>query len=193
MTHSMGGLPALMLLASSYDKFSRAILCAPMTRFYPNTAKRVAVRTMAGTASNFGWSRVSVVGVKEHSLDFEDNVLTTDRQRHERFRELQAAAPNATIGSPTYGWVNASIHAMDKIHKPDALAGMVTPTLIISAEEDQLIDASDHCELASAYGQIECITIKGALHEIMMERDDLRNQYWAAVDGFIDPAFNGKK
>jgi len=188
MTHSMGGLPALMLLAGGYDAFARAVLCAPMTSFYPKVSQRVVVRTLAGTACTMGWSRVSVLGVKEYSLDFDGNVLTTDRRRHERFRELQAAAPNAIIGAPTYGWVNASIKAMDQIHKPGALAGITTPSLIISAENDQLIDASDHCDLAAAYDQIDCLTIKDALHEIMMERDALRDQYWKALDNFIAPA-----
>ncbi len=189
MTHSMGGLPGLMLLADGYDGFARAVLCAPMTRLFPNLRMRVFARTLAGAACNLGASRLSVMGVKEYSLEFEGNVLTSDRRRHDRFRELQAAAPNASIFAPTYGWLNAAVKAMDDIHKPGQLDAIKTPVLIISAENDQLVDANDHGALAAANNAIDCITIKGALHEILMERDEIRDQYWAAFDNFIAPVF----
>jgi lysophospholipase len=189
MTHSMGGLPALLLLADGYDYFARAVLCAPMTRFFPSPKMRLFVRTLAGAARNLGWSRAAVLGVKDDSLAFEGNTLTSDPRRHERFRELQTAAPNACVFAPTYGWLNASIKAMDDLHQPGRLDGIKTPVLIISAENDKLVDASDHCELAAANKAIECVTIKGALHEILMERDEFRDQYWKAFDEFVAPAF----
>ncbi len=189
MTHSMGGMPALSLLADSYDKFSRAVLCAPMTRFFASAPMRIYTRTMAGALCNLGASRQSIAGVKEHSLKFEGNILTSDPQRHERFRELQAAAPNACILAPTYGWLNAAIKAVDDIHNPERLANIKTPVLIISAENDSLIDSKDHGELAAASSAIDCVTVKGALHEILMERDEIRDQYWTAFDEFTAPVF----
>ncbi|MEM9617337.1 MAG: alpha/beta hydrolase [Pseudomonadota bacterium] len=187
MTHSMGGLPALMLLADGDETFSRAVLCAPMTRLFPSLKMRVFARTLAGLANNLGWSRVSLVGVKEYSLDFEGNALTSDPRRHERFRELQAAAPNACVFAPTYGWLNAAIKGMDEIHQPGRLDNIKVPVRIISAENDKLVDPGDHQELAAANDAIDCITIKGALHEILMERDEIRDQYWQAFDEFIAP------
>lgn len=189
MTHSMGGLPALNLLADGYEEFSRAILCAPMTRFFANARMRIYARTMAGVMCNLGASRLSVAGVKEYSLKFEGNILTSDPRRHERFRELQAAAPNACILAPTYGWLDAGIKAIDDIHKPERLAKIKTPVLIISAENDHLIDSKDHRVLANANSAIDCITVEGALHEILMERDEIRDQYWTAFDKFVAPVF----
>ncbi|MEO1243445.1 MAG: alpha/beta hydrolase [Pseudomonadota bacterium] len=190
MTHSMGGLPALMLLADGDETFVRAVLCAPMTRLFPSLKMRVFSRTLAGLAHNLGWSRVSLVGVKEYSLDFEGNVLTSDPRRHERFRELQAAAPNACVFAPTYGWLNAAIKGMDDIHQPERLNSIKIPVRIISAENDKLVDPDDHRELAAANSAIDCITIKGALHEILMERDEIRDQYWQAFDEFVTPVLD---
>jgi lysophospholipase len=62
-----------------------------------------------------------------------------------------------------------------------------TPTLIISAEIDHLVRSSDHQWLARQSPLIACVTIKGALHEIMMERDEIRDQYWKAFDDFVEP------
>jgi len=189
MTHSMGGLPSLLLLADGYDYFARAVLCAPMTRIPQSRNMRAFTRMLAGAANSFGLSNSNVAGVKEYSMAFEGNQLTSDPQRHERFRTLQSTAPNACVFALTYGWLHAAIKAMDDIHKPGRLDGVKTPVLIISAEKDALVDPSDHCELAAANSAIECITIKGALHEILMERDEIRDQYWKAFDDFVAPIF----
>lgn len=190
MTHSMGGLPALLLLAEGYDLFSRAVLCAPMSQFAVSRARELMGRYMSKAAVALGWSRVSVLGVKEYSLEFEGNRLTSDKLHHDRFRELQAAAPNACVFAPTYGWLHAAIKAIDEIHAPGALDAIKTPVLIISAEHDDLVDTDDHRALADAYPQIEQITIEGALHEILMERAEFRDQYWKAFDGFIAPVIS---
>lgn len=187
MTHSMGGAPALQLLAEGYEGFAGAILCAPMTRFFANPVMRLYARLASGSACRLGASRQSVLGVKEYSLEFEGNALTSDRTRHTRFLELQTAAPNAIIRSPTYGWLKAATDSIDELHKPGRLNGIHVPVRIISAERDLLIDHTDHEELADAYEKIDCITIKGALHEILMERDELRDQYWKAFDEFTEP------
>ena len=185
MTHSMGGAPGLQILADGDDSYRAAVLCAPMTRLFANPAKRGLVRTLAATACRLGQSRASVPGVKEHSLDFDGNVLTSDEKRHARFRDIQAAGPNATIREPTYGWLHAAMAAMDDLHRPNRFAALTTPTLIISAERDDLVCSDDHALLAARSTLIERVLIKDALHEILMERDIYRDQYWAAFDAFI--------
>ncbi|MFQ5564195.1 MAG: alpha/beta fold hydrolase [Parvularculaceae bacterium] len=187
MTHSMGGVPALQLLADGYDAFAGAILCAPMTRLTANPVKRFYARLAARAACALGASRQSVLGVKEYSLEFEGNILTSDPVRHERFRALQAAAPNATLGAPTYGWLKAATDAIDDIHRPGRLDSIKIPIRIVSAARDMLVDSTDHRELAARYERIDCVTVKDALHEILMERDAFRAQYWRAFDAFVEP------
>lgn len=190
MTHSMGGLPALMLLNDNDDAFDCAVLCAPMTKFHMPPSMEVYTRTVSGAAAAFGFSKSSVFGVKEHSLEFEGNILTSDPRRHERFRQLQLESPNACLLAPTYGWINAAMKAIDAIHKPGALNHSKIPILIISAEHDDLVSTADHRALAAAYDNIDQIEIKGALHEILMERDEFRDQYWKAFDAFTAPVLN---
>lgn len=187
MTHSMGGAPGLQLLASGYDKFVGAVLCAPMTRLAFSPIKRNGVRLLAAAACRMGWSRKSIPGVKEHSLEFEGNDLTSDAARHQRFHELQAVAPNAIIREPTYGWMKAASEAMEDLHKAGRFDKMKTPVRIISANRDMLVCSTDHETLAERSPLIDCVTIDGALHEILMERDEFRDQYWTAFDEFAEP------
>lgn len=184
-THSMGGAPALQLLADGYDAYAGAVLCAPMTRLFDDPMKRLFARIVARTACALGGARNPVFGVKEHSLAFEDNVLTSDIVRHQRFADLQAAGPNAVIREPTYGWLKAATDAIDDLHRHRRFDRLKTPVRIISAERDQLVSVRDHGLLASRSPLIDVVTVKGALHEIMMERDAIRDQYFAAVDEFL--------
>jgi lysophospholipase len=185
--HSMGGTPALQTLADGDDAYVAAVLSSPMTRLFEGVARRIGVRLIAQAATRVGLSRHAIPGVKEHSMAFEGNNLTSDPDRHARFRDLQSAAPNATIREPTYGWVRAATEAMDDLHRPRRFANLKTPVLIVSAENDRLVRSSDHQWLARQSPLIECVTIKGALHEILMERDEIREQFWAAFDSFVTP------
>lgn len=187
MTHSMGGAPGLQLLADGYDKFRAAVLCAPMTRFFANPPRLAVYRLLSQIACAVGASAQPIPGAEDHSLKFEGNVLTSDRARHDRFRNLQTAAPDAVLHEPTYGWLRAAMNAIDDLHRPERFQKLKTPVLIVSAEKDLLVDSSDHQRLAALSPLIRRVMIKGALHEIMMEADAVRAAYWREFDAFIEP------
>lgn len=191
MTHSMGGAPALQLLADGYDAFQAAVLCAPMTRLFASPLTRAYARVASSLFTALGASERPIPGTKEHSMAFEGNVLTSDPKRHARFRDLQVAAPQAVIREPTFGWLKAATDAMADLHRPGRFANLKTPVLIISAEKDQLVDSADHLRLAAASDRIDCVTIEGALHEILMERDPFRAAFWEAFDAFVEPRIAG--
>lgn len=187
LTHSMGGAPALQLLADGYDRFSAAVLCAPMTRLFDNRAARIGARLGAALFSAIGAGSMRIAGVKEHSLAFEGNVLTSDARRHARFLALQNAEQQALIREPTYGWLHAATAAMDDLHAPHRFDGLVTPVRIISAGRDALVSSSDHLWLAEQSPLIDCVVVPDAFHEIMMESDELREEFWKAFDDFVEP------
>ncbi|WP_428407784.1 alpha/beta hydrolase [Hyphococcus sp.] len=190
MTHSMGGLPGLMLLAEGYEGFSRAVLCAPMTRLFPETKNKV-MAFAAAAACTLGLATTETARSRDHSELFEGNIFTSDKTRHSRFRDLKLAAPEATSTTPTYGWVNASMAESAKIHAPGALSGVKVPVLIVSAGNEQQIDGGDHKTIADGSDMISLEVIPGALHEIMMERDSIRALYFKAFDDFVAPTLNG--
>ena len=187
MTHSMGGLPALMLLAQGFERFERAILCAPMTRLFGGAAYPLS-KFAARALSAIGLSRAPASRPSKEAFAFEGNMYTTDRARHERFRDLQLAEPAAAARAPAFGWVNDAIKAGEEIHQPGYFDKLKIAVLIISAGLERRIEARDHKIIASFHEKIQQTEIPGALHEIMMERDEIRDQYWKAVDDFLAPA-----
>ncbi|NOX82499.1 MAG: alpha/beta hydrolase [Alphaproteobacteria bacterium] len=184
MTHSMGGMPALMLLADGYDGFERALLCAPMTRLFAGPANAVFTAVSAITSA-IGLGAAPVTSKEDDSKAFEGNILTSDPARHERFRQLQLAEPSAANAAPTFGWVHAATKTSKEMHQPGFFDNLQIPVRIITAGEEKLIDGGDHATIAANSDRIERVIIPGALHEIMMERDEVQEPYWKAFDTFV--------
>ena len=63
--------------------------------------------------------------------------------------------------------------------------------LIIASGADRVIDTRATERFASRLRAARLIVIDGAEHEILMERDSLRDQFWAAFDKFI-PGVEGE-
>ena len=56
------------------------------------------------------------------------------------------------------------------------------PVSIVSAGDDRLVDTEMHAAIARRLPRCEHVTIAGARHEITMETDAIRAQFWNAFD-----------
>lgn len=193
MSHSMGGMPLMSLLAESYRGFKAAFMVAPMTRLFERPTKRLWVGWLAKLASHFGMSKKSIAGVREHSMKFKGNNLTSDQRRHRMFQALLEAAPNAAVHAPTYGWVNAASQITTRLARQGALSGVGVPVKIVTAGQDSTVDGTHGAILAAQYERISAVKIDGALHEILMEADIYRDQLLAEFDRFVDPLLSEKE
>ncbi len=95
------------------------------------------------------------------------------------------AAPDLGLADPTIGWTNAAFHLMRQFEDADYPRRTQTPILVIAAgarshRRDAAIES-----FASRLKAGRFITLPYARHEILMERDAIRAQFWAAFDGFI--------
>ena len=189
MTHSMGGLPALMLLAKGYDQFTRALLCAPMTQLFPTPSNQIT-GLAAGLVAAAGFANTPVTRREDDSMRFEGNMFSSDERRHTRFRDLKLAEPKAANEAPTFGWLHAAAKASSEIHQAGYFDSLQIPVRIISAGKERRINGADHEVIAAKNDKIERVVIPGALHEIMMERDDIQDVYWRVVDDFFEPALS---
>jgi lysophospholipase len=190
MTHSMGGLPALLLLSQGYEGYSLAVLCAPMTRLFPGAQNKI-LSIASAAACTIGFARAETARTTDHAEIFDGNIFTSDKMRHSRFRDLKLAEPKAASTMPTYGWVHDAMKASAAIHAEGALSNIKIPVMIVTAGNEQQIDGADHESIAAASENISLKTMPGALHEIMMERDSIRDLYFKAFDDFVAPVIGG--
>ena len=189
LAHSMGGNILLRAAARPDLWFEKIVLSAPMIRLNRKSlpTSRPVARLASATMSLIGASTAYVPGGSDdygETWPFEGNFITTDRERYERNNAIVVAEPALGLGSPTYGWMNAAFDSMRMITRPEHLAAIRVPILFVLGAEDPIADSPLVEDYASRLKLARSITIPFARHEILQERDDLRQQFWAGFDAF---------
>jgi lysophospholipase len=198
LAHSMGALVATRLVQLRPRKVDAVVLCSPMHRFNTDPFPEAVAQALAaaGVAAGEGDAYALGQGPRE-STPFEDNSVTTSRARYNANEAAVAADPRLGLGGVTYNWVREAFSAASSA-RHDA-GRLRVPTLLLQSGDDSIVrnDGSDAvCNLARDCRKAR---IPGARHELLAERDDLRDdvlrrvreflaQQAEASDGWDDPA-----
>jgi len=182
--HSTGGHILLRVLRKS-DWFRKAILVSPMVQIVYGAWPRPVVSLLVNGVTLAGRGWFFLPGVRKTPMtrdDFPGNPLTSDRRRWERDSSTLELAPHLGLGGPTFSWLKAARHSLREVAsggRPRA------PVLIVAASADRVVSNEGIRQLARDVPGIALTFIPGALHEILCERDDIRQQFLAAFDSFI--------
>ena len=190
LAHSMGGTVALAAAVAQPSYFARMVLAAPMLQIAVTRMSTATLGRVCGLLEFFGIGELSIgrAGRPIELGPFAGNPLTSDPKRFARMGAILRAAPELTLGSPSISWLHAAARAMRRLAEPDALAGLRVPVLFVAAGADRVVSTPAIEALARRIRLGACITIPGALHEILQERDPIRAQFWAAFDAFVTEA-----
>jgi lysophospholipase len=113
------------------------------------------------------------------------NHTTSDPVRHARTKAVGEAAPQLGIGSPTVSWLSAAFRAMREFADPAYPSKVRQPLMLVAAGRDQIVATAATEEIAIRLRAGSHLIIAGARHELMMEQDRYRGQFWAAFDAFV--------
>lgn len=188
LAHSMGGHILMRTLHDRPGLFTAAVATAPMmralTRGYPPILARTVcyIENLSGQKDAFVWGMAERDPLK---LAFEDNVVTSDRARFARNTAYLAAQPDIRLAGPTWGWLEAAYASMARAMSKGYPEAIMTPLLIVGAGRDRVVDTSAAREFASHVPGGSFLEIPDAEHEILMEKDSVRAQFWAAFDAFV--------
>jgi lysophospholipase len=187
LAHSMGGAIALRAMQMRRVEVEAAAFSAPMWGI-PDLKDMTLkfVRFMA--AAGFGATFAPGVERQWRKEKFKANRVTHDAERFARAQAAVEIEPRLALAGPTVGWVNAAAEAFENFRRPSALANIRVPILVASAGEEKLVDNESHEDLAKLMANARHITVEGAMHEILMERDDKRAEFWAAFDALAAQA-----
>ncbi|MGV8997202.1 MAG: alpha/beta fold hydrolase [Parvibaculaceae bacterium] len=189
LAHSMGGNILTRAMHDRSDMFAAVVLTAPMLGLrLGNGYVAAGMKAAAAIGRLVGLARSYVPGGSRRANDdvpFEQNILTHDRARYEIHQSQIRADPALGLGSATYGWLAASFRSMGKVLNAKYLSVIRTPLLIFQAGEDRLIDREALAFATKHIAGAELICIEGSHHEILIETDDIRAQFWAGFDDFI--------
>jgi lysophospholipase len=187
VAHSMGAAVSLEYIHGGGAEFKRLLLSTPMMEIY-GLALPQFTRLLADTLDMLGLGAAFIPGGRRTSIeeqDFATNRLTSDPVRYARNAGVLAVAPELGVGDPTIGWVNAAFRQMRRFADPEFPRNLRTPMLLLTAGRDQVVENDAIERFAQQLDIATLIAVPGARHELMMERDALRTQFFAAFDAFI--------
>lgn len=187
LAHSMGGAIALSAAHESWLPFRRLVTTTPMIALSMIRAPRMAA-LLVRVLRWLGFGKAFVPGGGETSIStmpFKGNRLTGDPERYARNAQAASAIGAGAIGAPTVAWLDSAFRFMKRFTDPAYALKIRLPTLILAAGADPVCATPATERFSSRLKAGHAIVIPGARHEIMMERDGIREQFWAAFDAFI--------
>jgi lysophospholipase len=187
LAHSMGAAVLIQAAARGHRWFDRMVLTAPMIRLTnrrllslaPGLARALRFTGRGSTYVPGGSATVLARG------SFLGNPLTSDPVRYARAAAVLEADPALGLGSPTIAWADAAFRVMSLLRVPSYPARIRQPILIVAAGRDRLVSTPAIENFAIHLRAGSHLIIPGAEHEILMEQDPLRQQFWAAFDAFV--------
>jgi lysophospholipase len=185
--HSMG---ATILIRAAYRNrrwFDRVVLSAPMIDLarvgMPRVASAgIALSRLAGFATSYipGGGATAIA-----SKPFAGNPLTSDPVRYARIGALIEEEPMLGLGSPTIGWTGAAFRTIKAFADPLFARKIRQPLLMIAAGQDIIVSLPAIEQFAMRLRAGAHLVVPGSRHEILMEQDRYRGQFWAAFDAFV--------
>ena len=185
--HSMGGLSVIQAVIEGYAKPDILVASAPMLGLWD----------VATPILKYGFRALDRLGLGSRDLpfqkqergipvEFDTNKLTSDPERFRLWREYFLSTPDIRVAGPTIRWLAESVRAMDRVNrKARTLKELGVPTLIFAPGADPIVDPRAIRDFGERAGA-EVVTVVGARHELFLERDEYRDQFFEALDAFLE-------
>lgn len=188
LAHSTGGLIGAMLLTRN-EQFKAAVLSAPLftlnTRELPEwlAYSLVTASTWLGAAEDYppGQSAFDPVSFVPAESWTTNSIARATLQKQQWLDE-----PHTTHGGPSNQWLREAMRNTWK--RKEFAAQISTPLLVLSADDDRFVKPEGQkifCDHAK-----NCKLVKlapGSRHELLMERDDIRDEAIRLTLGHFKP------
>ena len=187
LAHSMGASVLLRSVFRGQRWFDRIVLSTPMINLLGLRATRFAKLT-ARTMCVTGFGQAYIPGGDGTVLSmrpFTGNPLTSDPVRYARVSAILEAEPALRVGSPTLAWGDAAYRVMAEFADPAFPSSIRHPLLLVGAGRDEIVSTPAIEDFAVQLRAGAHLIVAGARHELIMEQDRYRAQFWAAFDAFV--------
>jgi lysophospholipase len=190
VAHSMGGHIALRALVEGRIDPDALVLSAPMLDVagppVPRWLLHVAARAMTAIGDPrrpaWKWSeKPGQVPADRISL------LTGDPERYADELWWREHRPELVMGPASWGWVERAFASMRGLFRPGVLERIHTPVLLLGVERDRLVGFGGILRAAARLPHGELLRFgPEAHHEVLRERDAVRDRALVAIDAFLD-------
>jgi lysophospholipase len=184
----MGAHNLLRYLTGKPKAFRAVVLSAPMIVVSLRGTAEWIARIVTLASNRFGRGANWVWGMARrdpHRMTYERQLVTSDSGRFERTQMLLRENPELRLAGATWAWLGAAFRSMDWLTAPGRPESITTPALVIDAGADRIVLPAVSARFATRMPHAQHVEIAGAGHEILMDRDVFRAQWWAAFDRFM--------
>jgi lysophospholipase len=186
VAHSMGAAIALKALAEQPTMFDAAVLCAPMLQVATAGLPVFVARIIAEAACTIGFSNSYMPGfnLSDVTTDPTPDTSTTshDPVRCKVMLSWFRARPALRMDGITFAWYRA---ALQQAREFRALGSVATPLLFGVPGKDTFVDVRAIRTFATHQPTATLAEFPTARHELFHERDDIRMEWFAAIDQFL--------
>ncbi len=188
LAHSMGGLAAMRYLAMGSTEVAAAVLAAPLLGIGPGSFPTGLAKVLSGLAVWFGLGGSFAVTQRRWrpGLEtFQNNPLTSDAGRYAIHQQWLHDKPELSLGGVTWGWLDATLRASNSLFRRDTAAKIAVPLMLGLAGADTVVSRQAIADMAAVIKGAVLKTYPGARHELLMERDDIRDAFLSDFDAFL--------
>jgi len=184
LAHSTGANVLLRALQKS-TWFEASVLLAPMLGFRSSHVPHLLQSLIINSLTAIG------LGTLLYPEDFKErrfsgNVLTHDERRFERQLDLLKENPDLDLGGPTIGWLSAALAANKYLMSLKGSDVLRSPVLIVASGDERVVSQENIHQFSNRLQDVPMVVVENAFHEVLLERDSMREQFWAAFDSFMD-------
>ena len=185
LAHSMGGNIGMRYLAEHPDMFACAAFSAPMFGICATrTLPQCVALGLSATLKEF-FNMAYVFGGKdwspeEREIPFPRNLFSGDPARAALHNAWCKSDPALQVGNVTFGWLYEALKSCARLKKEIRARPVQIPCLIGIAGEDRLVDNRAIRKIAASLPQARMLELEDSRHEIMMERDVIRQEFFTA-------------
>jgi lysophospholipase len=186
IAHSMGGCIGLRALHQGLPVASAAF-SAPMWGIRISAAVRPFAWGMGWAARRMGAGRGYAPGTRGESYvtsqPFAGNMLTKDPDFYAYMQRQTAAVPGLGLGGPSLHWLYEALAETNALRRMPAPPH---PGLCGLGTDEQIVDPRPIREIAARWPGFDLAMFENAEHELMMERDEVRNRFFDLTTDLFD-------
>ncbi len=174
IAHSMGGAIAV-LFAQKYPQAVDAIaLSAPMLHIDTGGLPEFIAQTITAAFIYIGKGDSYVPGgsAKIEIVPFEQNDVTTSFARHQ-MNMIYKRNKQLALAAVTNQWLKESVEGTWRALKN--AKKLTIPTLCLQAQQDRIIERWRQEKICSLAQNCTLLQVTGSRHEILMEKDEIRD------------------
>jgi lysophospholipase len=189
IAHSTGANVLIRALQNDPCWFTKAVVTSPLLGFRFGKWPPVLAKILTTSANLFGFGTAYLPGFSRGPFqrhEFNSNPLTSDADRWDRDITTLEANPQLGTGGPTFGWFAGALASIKALDSWNDRVKIGCPLLIVTPSNEWVVDANAARHFAARVPGVSFIQIRGSRHEILMERNNYRDQFWAAFDSFLD-------